>query len=67
MQLKLGPLLRYVDETRATVWVESSSACSVEVLGHTATPYWIVTGSDEPARSVTPGRRSRPEVANDVP
>jgi PhoD-like phosphatase len=32
--LVLGPLLRYVSETEATVWVESSEACEVEVLGH---------------------------------
>ncbi|WP_433015702.1 alkaline phosphatase D family protein [Kribbella sp. CA-294648] len=43
MQLKLGPLLRYVDETRATVWVETTSAGEVEVLGHRA-PTWSVHG-----------------------
>jgi hypothetical protein len=32
--LVLGPLLRYVSETEATVWVEASEACEVEVLGH---------------------------------
>jgi hypothetical protein len=32
--LVLGPLLRYVSETEATVWVETSEACEVEVLGH---------------------------------
>ncbi|HXR61200.1 MAG TPA: alkaline phosphatase D family protein [Solirubrobacterales bacterium] len=31
--LVLGPLLRYVSETEATVWVETSEACEVEVLG----------------------------------
>jgi hypothetical protein len=31
--LVLGPLLRYVGETEATVWVESDSPCEVEVLG----------------------------------
>jgi hypothetical protein len=31
--LELGPLLRYVSETEATVWVETSEACEVEVLG----------------------------------
>jgi PhoD-like phosphatase len=31
--LLLGPLLRYVSETEATVWVETSEACEVEVLG----------------------------------
>jgi PhoD-like phosphatase len=32
-QLVLGPLLRYVSETEATVWVETSESCEVEVLG----------------------------------
>ncbi|NAZ81267.1 alkaline phosphatase family protein [Kineococcus sp. R8] len=30
--LLLGPLLRYVDESRATVWVETSAACEVSVV-----------------------------------
>jgi hypothetical protein len=30
----VGPLLRYVDAHRATVWVETDRACQVEVLGH---------------------------------
>jgi PhoD-like phosphatase len=32
-ELILGPLLRYVDETEATVWVETDEPCEVEVLG----------------------------------
>jgi hypothetical protein len=32
--LLLGPHLRYVSETEATVWVETSEGCEVEVLGH---------------------------------
>jgi PhoD-like phosphatase len=31
--LVLGPLLRYVGETEATVWVEADAPCEVEVLG----------------------------------
>ena len=31
--LVLGPLLRYVGDTEATVWVETDAACEVEVLG----------------------------------
>jgi hypothetical protein len=31
--LVLGPLLRYVSATEATVWVETDEACEVEVLG----------------------------------
>jgi hypothetical protein len=32
-RLVLGPLLRYVGETEAVIWVETSAACEVEVLG----------------------------------
>jgi PhoD-like phosphatase len=32
-ELVLGPLLRYVDATSATVWVETDAPCLVEVLG----------------------------------
>lgn len=31
--LVVGPLLRYVDERQATVWVETDRRCEVEVLG----------------------------------
>jgi PhoD-like phosphatase len=31
--LVLGPLLRYVSETEATVWVETDAPCEVEILG----------------------------------
>jgi hypothetical protein len=31
--LVLGPLLRYVGKTEATVWVETDEACEVEILG----------------------------------
>jgi hypothetical protein len=33
LELVLGPLLRYVSTTEATVWVETSEACEVEVRG----------------------------------
>ena len=32
-QLVLGPLLRYVGETEAVIWVETDSRCEVEILG----------------------------------
>jgi hypothetical protein len=35
-ELKVGPLLRYVAETEATIWVETDRACQVEILGHQA-------------------------------
>jgi hypothetical protein len=33
-ELLLGPLIRYASETEATIWVEVSEACEVEILGH---------------------------------
>ncbi|HLZ37813.1 MAG TPA: alkaline phosphatase D family protein [Mycobacteriales bacterium] len=35
-RLLLGPMLRYVDDARATVWVETDGAATVEVLGRSA-------------------------------
>ena len=40
-KLNLGPLLRYVGETEATVWVETDVACEAEILGHTAHTFEI--------------------------
>ena len=39
--LVLGPLLRYVDESQATVWVETSGPCVVEVLGSHAQTFEV--------------------------
>jgi PhoD-like phosphatase len=33
-ELALGPVLRYVSDTEAVVWVETDAACEVEVLDH---------------------------------
>jgi hypothetical protein len=41
VNLILGPLLRYAGKTDATVWVETSAACEVEVLGHTARTFEV--------------------------
>ena len=41
--LVLGPLLRHVGETDATVWVETDRPCTVQVLGH-AEHTWTVRG-----------------------
>jgi hypothetical protein len=35
-ELVLGPMLRYVSTREATVWVQTSDACEVEILGHRA-------------------------------
>ena len=32
-ELILGPMLRHVDETSATIWVETDASCTVEILG----------------------------------
>src|SRR5437899_2036851 len=39
--LVLGPLLRYVGETEATIWVETDRPCEVEILGHQARTYEV--------------------------
>src|SRR5690242_15977656 len=39
--LILGPMLRYVDATAATVWVETDVACEVEVLDHRARTFHV--------------------------
>ncbi|HZE04890.1 MAG TPA: alkaline phosphatase D family protein, partial [Solirubrobacteraceae bacterium] len=40
-QLILGPLLRFVDEHSATVWVETDGPCEVEVLGRRASTFHV--------------------------
>jgi hypothetical protein len=39
--LVLGPLLRYVGSTSATVWVETDQAVEVDVLGHRARTFAV--------------------------
>ena len=41
--LRLGPALRYVGETEATIWVETDVPCEVEILGR-KTRTWHVEG-----------------------
>jgi hypothetical protein len=40
-ELLVGPLLRYVGKTDATIWVETDSPCEVEILGHTARTFAV--------------------------
>jgi hypothetical protein len=40
-KLVLGPLLRYVGETEAVVWVEADEPCDVEVLGHSESTFCV--------------------------
>jgi len=37
----LGPMLRYVGETEATVWVETDRECLVEILGRQARTFEV--------------------------
>jgi hypothetical protein len=39
--LELGPLLRHVGTTTATIWVETSGRCTVEVLGASAPTFEV--------------------------
>src|SRR3954447_22305863 len=41
--LVLGPMLRYLAPTEATIWVETDAPCTVTVLG-TSTPTFCVSG-----------------------
>src|SRR4029453_3262233 len=50
-KLVLGPLLRYVGETQATVWVETDAAADVEVL---VAPAGDGAGADGPVRGRAP-------------
>jgi hypothetical protein len=40
-ELLLGPLLRYVGQTSATVWFEADAPCTGEVLGHRARTFCV--------------------------
>ena len=65
--LVLGPLLRYVDETQATVWVETDASCEVEVLGRRGRTF-NVEGHHYALvalRDLEPGRSYEYEVALD--
>ena len=41
-KLVLGPMLRHVSETTATIWVETDGPCTVEVLGHRAATFSVL-------------------------
>jgi phosphodiesterase/alkaline phosphatase D-like protein len=63
----VGPLLRWVDETSATVWMETSAACEVAVLGRSQ-PTFSVLGHHYGLVAITglePGTRYPYEVRLD--
>ncbi|BBC36799.1 Alkaline phosphatase [Streptomyces graminofaciens] len=70
--LRLGPLLRYVDGSSATVWVETSRPCTAEVRcsggGHGEARTFQVAGHHYalvPVTGLTPGRASTYEIRLD--
>nr|WP_271214264.1 alkaline phosphatase D family protein [Rhodococcus wratislaviensis]GLK41801.1 alkaline phosphatase [Rhodococcus wratislaviensis] len=66
-ELILGPLLRHVGTCDATVWVETSEACTVRVLGHEERT-WNVSGHHYAlvvVEGLEPGSTTPYEVALD--
>jgi hypothetical protein len=39
--LVIGPMLRYVGDTEATIWLEADEACVAEVLGHRSETFQV--------------------------
>jgi PhoD-like phosphatase len=66
-KLILGPLLRYVSDTEAVIWVETDERCEAEVLGHAASTF-CVCGHHYAlviVEGLEPGSTSEYEVALD--
>jgi PhoD-like phosphatase len=65
--LVLGPLLRYVSETEATVWVEADRPCEVEVLGRREPTFTVEEHFYALVRieGLEPGSRQEYEVSLD--
>ena len=66
-ELILGPMLRYVSATEATVWMETNSACEVEILGRRS-PTFHVGGRHYALvviRGLAPGSATEYEVSLD--
>ena len=55
--LVLGPLLRYTGTTSATVWVETSAPCEVEVLGQRARTFTVGATTTRSSSSTISSRR----------
>lgn len=80
MRLVVGPLLRHVDETTATIWVETDVPCTVRVLdssAHTFTVHGhhfalvdvtgLLPGSATPYQVRLDGELVWPEPGSDAP
>jgi hypothetical protein len=79
-KLVLGPLLRYVSDTEAVVWVEADDPCEVEILGHTDSTFCVAghhyalviveglePGSTTPYEVLLDGERRWPEADSGFP
>jgi hypothetical protein len=79
-QLVLGPLLRHVDETSATVWVETDAPCQVGALGCSTRTFSVAghhyalvvcrglePGTTTPYDVELDGRRVWPEPGSPLP
>ena len=79
-KLVLGPLLRYVGETEAVIWVETDEPCEVEVLGHSDRTFCVCghhyalvivdglePGSETPYEVALDGERRWPEPDSELP
>ncbi|WCB94736.1 hypothetical protein DSM104299_03475 [Baekduia alba] len=79
-RIVLGPTLRYVDQRRATIWVQTDVPCEVEVLGarertwcvcglHFAllTVEGLAPGADHPYEVALDGERAWPEDGSSWP
>ena len=78
--LVLGPMLRFVDDRRATIWVETDCPASVEVLGHSVRTFGVAghhfalvqldglePGSVTPYEVLLDGRRVWPHAGSPFP
>ena len=79
-KLIIGPLLRYVSDTEAVIWVETDDPCEVEVLGNTDETFCVAghhyaivivdglePGSDNPYEVALDGTRCWPQEGSDLP
>jgi hypothetical protein len=79
-QIVVGPLLRYVSDTEATVFVETDGQCEVEILGRTEPTFRVEghhyalvrleglePGSRYEYEVALNGRRCWPEPGSDLP
>ncbi len=66
-ELLVGPLLRYVGTTEATIWVETDAPCDVEILGRSEHTFTVAGHHFAlvPIQGLEPGSSNEYEVALD--